>query len=79
MENIVRKFVTRLRKIGIEVELVGNYPWIYLFSVNGKKVTEKFYSNHAFCAFLAPATINGKWRFTDRRVVFKKIRQVLED
>jgi hypothetical protein len=36
--NEVVKFRERLKKIGIEIELEGNVPWIYLKSVNGNKV-----------------------------------------
>ena len=44
--NEIEIFVDRLKKIGIEVELVGNFPWIYLDKVNGKTVTEKLNANH---------------------------------
>lgn len=37
-DNVVNRLVPRLRKIGINVELFGNYPWIYLDKVNGNKV-----------------------------------------
>ena len=35
-------FINRLKKLGIVIELFGNYPWIYLGKINGKNVTEKF-------------------------------------
>ena len=39
----------RLSRIGIEIELFGNYPWIYLDSVNGNRVRkEDFTANHGF-------------------------------
>ena len=34
-------FLERLKKIGIEVKLVGNYPWVYLDEICGIKVKEK--------------------------------------
>ena len=37
-DNVVNRLVPRLRKIGINVELFGNYPWIYLDKVNCNKV-----------------------------------------
>ena len=30
----IDSFVKRLDKIGIKVELVGNYPWLYLDKIN---------------------------------------------
>jgi len=50
------KFIRRMKRIGIELECTGNYPWIYLSAVNGKRVTEKFRANHGFTiAFLTNA------------------------
>jgi len=42
------KLVNRLKKINIEIIMFGNYPWIYLDTVNGNKVKEKFHANHGF-------------------------------
>ena len=43
-------FVRRLKKIGIELELIGNYPWIYLRSVNGNWIKDEDFinANHGF-------------------------------
>jgi hypothetical protein len=35
--NEVQIFINRLKKIGIELELMGNVPWIYLSKVNGNR------------------------------------------
>ncbi len=41
--------VERMRRIGIEIELMGNYPWIYLLKVNGNHIREEdFTANHGF-------------------------------
>ncbi len=64
-------FIRRLKKIGIEVELFGNYPWIYLDSVNGNKITEKLYSEHGFTV----AFMNAGIQFTDLTEIFKLIRK----
>jgi hypothetical protein len=42
------KLVDRLKKINIEIMMFGNYPWIYLDTVNGNKVKETFHANHGF-------------------------------
>jgi hypothetical protein len=41
--------VERMRRIGIEIELMENYPWIYLLKVNGNHIREEdFTANHGF-------------------------------
>ena len=45
--NEIEIFINRLKKIGIELELVGNIPWIYLNKVNGNKIQpEDYNANH---------------------------------
>ena len=46
----ISSFITRLKKIGV-TELAGNYPWVYLESVNGHRVYERYYANHGFTVF----------------------------
>lgn len=41
-------FIARLKKIGIEIKLTGNVPWLYIGTINGKKVQEKFASEYGF-------------------------------
>lgn len=72
MEEI-NKFIQRLKKIGIDVKLVANYPWIYIDEINGKKVTEKFQANHGFTAFFLK--IKGGVKVTDITEIFKLIRK----
>lgn len=76
-EHIIGQFVRRLKKIGVEVRLVGNFPWVYLDSVNGKRVREKFYGEHGFTAFFIPVSNKLPVKFSDRREVFKKVREML--
>jgi hypothetical protein len=74
--NKISLFVERLRKIGIEVELVGNFPWIYLDKVNGKKVTERFMARHGFTAFMLSVRPGNKPKWSDIRKVFSKVREL---
>lgn len=37
-------FFNRMKKIGIELELTGNIPWIYLKSVNSNPIKEEDYT-----------------------------------
>ena len=32
----ITRFVERLKKIGIEVKLVGNFPWVYIDEICGQ-------------------------------------------
>lgn len=75
MEKQLNTFINRLRKIGITVQLIGNYPWIYLDKVNGKKVTEKFEANHGFTLAFLPVRRDMPFHFTDITEIFKIIRK----
>lgn len=75
MDN-AKIFGDRLKKIGINVRFIGNAPWIYLDTVNGKKVKGTFQDNHGFTAFFV--TRNG-YEITDIKAIFKKIRETLSD
>lgn len=74
--NVVERFVSRLKKIGIEVELAGNLPWIYLRKVNGVTVTERYMGNHGFTAFWYPVRKDQDFVFTDRKKVFEIVRML---
>lgn len=74
---VYNRFARRLDRLGIAVECSCNYPWVYLDTVNGKEVIEYYMSNHAFTAFWAPINQGDGVRFTDRRKVFNKIREML--
>lgn len=73
--NEIDKFIQRLKKLGIDIELGGNFPWIYINTINGKRVTEKFQGNHGFTVFFLQ--IKGGVRVTDTREIFKLIRKYL--
>jgi hypothetical protein len=75
----ISSFYNRLKKIGIEIELSGNYPWVYLEKVNGYKVHERFYGNHGFTVFFLAGEPNAKASITDIPTVFKKIRSMLTE
>ena len=66
----------RMEKLNIDIGLVCNYPWIYLDTVNGKKVKGTFKANHGFTAFMMNVN-NGEHHMSDRRVLFNKIREYL--
>lgn len=75
MKKKITSFIHRLKKIGIEIELVGNYPWIYLDKINGKKVSEKFLGNHGFVIGFTPLRPNQEFEFTDIKEIFIILRK----
>lgn len=68
-------FVNRLKKLGIETTYFGNYPWVYFDTINGKKVTEKFHSEHGWVVGYSPIRKGQEFSFTDITEIFKLIRK----
>jgi hypothetical protein len=58
--NEVVKFRERLKKIGYEIELEGNAPWIYLKSVNENPIKRKDWTNanHGYCIAWSGVKLN---------------------
>lgn len=72
----INVFVERLKKIGIDVKLSGNYPWVYITEICGKRVTEKFDGNHGFTIIFLPVRNDSPpSEFTDIKEIFKLIRK----
>lgn len=76
---LIDSFKRKLKRLGIEIEMSANYPWIYLDSVNGIRVYERFQGNHGFTAFFLPVRIGIPVHFTCIRSVFQKIREMIEE
>ncbi len=70
-------FVKRMSKLGISIELVGNYPWIYLDKVNGNRIKEKFHADHGWTIGWLPVMANRPFTFTDIPEIFKIIRKYI--
>lgn len=75
----ITTFIERLKKINITIELIGNLPWIYLYKVNGKTVTERFHAEHGFTIAFTPIRKDQKLEFTDLKEIFKIIRKYSRD
>ena len=72
----LKVFVDRLNKIGIEVKLSGNFPWIYLDEICGMRVKETFRANHGFTVMFLPGRNDSPVsNFTDITEIFKLIRK----
>lgn len=73
----IPSFINRLAKIGIVVELTGNFPWVYLYKVNGEIVKELYLGNHGFTVFWKATKKGQKDELTDIPIIFNKIREML--
>lgn len=73
----IDSFVNRLKKIGVEVQLSSNYPWLYLYRVNGKLVKEKLHSDYGFTIFFRAVRMGQVDMITDISEIFKTIRKYL--
>ena len=75
----IQRLHNRLANLNIKVEFIGNYPWVYLASINGKAVTEKAHANHGYTiAFEGTKPEHPDYRFTDIPAMFKLIRKYIE-
>ena len=78
--NKLDVFVKRLKKIGIDIKLSGNFPWIYIQEINGKRVTETFQANHGFTVMFLPGRNDSPVsEFTDITEIFKLIRKYVKN
>lgn len=73
MDNVAI-LVKRLNKIGIEIVPGGNFPWIYIDEINGKRVTETYYANHGFTMALLSMDGTGT-KLTSIKEIFKLLRK----
>ena len=71
----MEKFKRRLARVGIDVEFAGNYPWVYLYSINGRVVRERYLGDHGFTVGFLPIREGQSFCFTDLGVIFDLIRK----
>jgi hypothetical protein len=76
MKNELEVLKNRLSKIGIEIELIGNIPWIYLRSVNGNFVKkEDWTANHGYTIAFYGSKTDGISLDSDTSRMFRVIRK----
>jgi len=69
-------FIERLKKIGIDVKLSGNFPWVYLDEICGIRVKENFQANHGFTVMFLPGRNDSPPSdFTDIKEIFNLIKK----
>lgn len=73
--QVLDDFRRRMIKLGIECKFSGNYPWIYLDYINGKRVTETFCANHGFTIAFLPIKVGQKMELTDITEIMKIVRK----
>jgi hypothetical protein len=73
--NKITIFIQRMHKLGIDIKLTGNYPWIYIESINNVRVKERFQGNHGFTLAFLPIRPGEELNFTDISEIFKLIRK----
>lgn len=77
--NKLDTFINRMSKIGIQIKLSSNYPWIYIDSINGVIVTEKFMADHGFTIAFMPIRKGQELKFTDIKEIFNLIRKYVRN
>ncbi len=75
VKNKVTVFIERLYRIGIDVKLVGNYPWVYIDKINEESVAETFRGEHGFTLCFTPIEKGQQIEFTDISEIFKLLRK----
>lgn len=77
--NEIIVFKNRLKKIGITIEIMGNVPWIYLHTVNGKRIEPEDWvnANHGYCIAWASVRLGEEphLNWEDMKTTFKLIRK----
>lgn len=67
-------FIRRLKRLGVDIELSGNFPWIYLYKINNKTVQERYHANHGHLIGFYPKD-GEHFKFDDIKHLFKTIRR----
>ncbi len=73
----ISSFINRLKRIGVNVELGCNIPWIYMTRVNGERVVGTLHANHGFTVFFKAIRVGEVDKITDIPLIFNKIRETL--
>lgn len=72
-------FVSRLKNLGIDINLSSNFPWVYLTKINNKTVKEKYQSEYGFVIGYLPIKPDKNFQFTDLNEIFKIIRKYIKE
>ena len=78
-QDKLTSFIDRMKKLNINIKLVGNYPWVYIDEINNKRVTETFQANHGFTIAFLPIKADKQIELTDIGEIFKLIRKYITE
>ena len=67
-------FVARMKKLSITMKFAVNSPWVYVTEICGKRVIEKFASEHGFVVGYR----NQYFKFEYEKEMFKLIRKYIK-
>lgn len=67
-------FVARMKKLGITVKFAVNSPWVYVTEICGKRVEEKYASEHGFVIGYR----NQYFKFEYEKEMFNLIRKYIK-
>ena len=73
--SCLARVCNRLQKIGVNLELEGNLPWVYLKSVNNLQVKGCKNAQHGWCIHM----LGDERNLTFRKDLFTKIREILNE
>jgi hypothetical protein len=65
----------RLERIGINIELAMNVPWVYLTKVNGNIVKETYAANHGFTIAMLPVQFGDTLQLSPINKIFEILRK----
>jgi hypothetical protein len=78
-QDKLTSFINRMNRIGIDIKLCSNIPWVYINSINGKRVRETFQANHGFTIAFLPVKADKQIELTDIGETFKLIRKYITE
>jgi len=75
MDDKIVIFKNRLQRLGIEIEIDGNFPWVYLRAINHILIKVTFMAKHGFTLAFMPIREGQETKFTNLREIFKLVRR----
>lgn len=77
LENRLETFIKRMDKLGVKIKITSNYPWVYITSINGTVVYDKYQSEWGFVLCYMPIRIGEEIKFVELEKIFKLIRKYI--
>lgn len=78
MSETLTRFIKRMKNIDINILCTMNFPWVYIDSINGIDVTEKYQSKYYFTLGFMGLKENS-FKFANMDVIFNLIRKYTKE